>query len=104
VFERSVSSGDRPALAAHEGTMNDLQSIEIGFQVYLNDGDDEVGAVRGPGDNPDEIIVYIENAGDFAVPLKAVRAVHYSKVVLDKTQLEQEMLDAIGKAHDAEDR
>jgi hypothetical protein len=84
--------------------MNQLQAIEIGFQVYLNDGEDEVGAVRGPGEKPDEIIVYIENAGDFAVPLAAVRAVHYSKVVLDKAQLRPEMLEAIGKAHDAEDR
>jgi hypothetical protein len=80
------------------------QPIEIGFQVYLNDGEDEVGAVRGPGDKPDTILVYIENAGDFIVPMSAVRAVHYSKVVLDQTRLEQPMLDAIAKAHDAEDR
>jgi hypothetical protein len=80
------------------------QAIEIGFQVYLNDGDDEVGAVRGPGDKPDTIIVYIENAGDFVVPISAVRAVHYSKVLLDQSQLPQPMLDAIAKAHDAEDR
>jgi hypothetical protein len=80
------------------------QTIEIGFQVYLNDGDDEVGAVRGPGDKPDTLLVYIENAGDFVVPLSAVRAVHYSKVVLDQTLLTQPMLDAIARAHDAEDR
>lgn len=80
------------------------QAIEIGFQVYLNDGDDEVGAVRGPGDEPDTIIVYIENAGDFIVPIGAIRAVHYSKVLLDQAQLPQPMLDAIAKAHDAEDR
>lgn len=80
------------------------QPIEIGFQVYLNDGEDEVGAVRGPGDKPDTIVVYIENAGDFIIPASAIRAVHYSKVVLDQTQLPQPMLDAIAKAHDAEDR
>jgi hypothetical protein len=80
------------------------QAIEVGFQVYLNDGEDEVGAVRGPGDKPDSIIVYIENAGDFVVPVSAVRAVHYSKVVLDRSQLAPELLEAIGKAHDAEDR
>ena len=79
------------------------QAIEIGFQVYLNDGDDEVGAVRGPGDKPDTIMVYIENAGDFVVPMSAVRAVHYSKVVLERTLLEPELLAAIDKAHDAED-
>lgn len=80
------------------------QPIEIGFQVYLNDGDDEVGAVRGPGDTPDTIVVYIENAGDFVIPTRAVRAVHYAKVVLDQALLPQPMLDAIAKAHDAEDR
>lgn len=80
------------------------EPIEIGFQVYLNDGEDEVGAVRGPGGEPDTLIVYIENAGDFVVPISAVRAVHYSKVVLDQAQLPQPMLDAIAKAHDAEDR
>lgn len=79
------------------------QPIEIGFQVYLNDGEDEVGAVRRAGDTPEEIVVYIENSGDFVVPLSAVRAVHYSKVILDKSRLGPEMLAAISKAHDAEE-
>jgi hypothetical protein len=83
--------------------MTQSEPIEIGFQVYLNDGDDEVGAVRGLGDEPDTLLVYIENAGDFIVPMNAVRAVHYSKVLLDGARLGPEIIAAIRKAHDAED-
>ena len=51
-----------------------------------------------------EIIVYIENAGDFIVPAGAIRSVHDGKVVLDSARLDQDLLDAIGHAHDRERR
>jgi hypothetical protein len=77
--------------------------IEVGYQVYTEDGGEEFGAVRdvAPGGRP-EIIVYVENAGDFAVSLDAVKAVHSQKVVLEVAKLEKRLRDAIAHAHDAE--
>src|ERR1044072_6058144 len=53
------------------------EKIEIGYQVFVSDGGEEVGAVRevSPNGKP-EIVVYVENSGDFFVPLSAVEAVH----------------------------
>ena len=50
-----------------------LPMIEIGFHVFPQGGDEEVGAVRevAPGGRP-ELVVDIENAGDFVIPLDAV--------------------------------
>ena len=50
-----------------------------------------------------EIIVFIENAGDFVVPVAAVRSVHDGKVILDGAQLDRPILRAIAHAHDRED-
>ena len=81
-----------------------LKAIEIGFQAYLEEGGEEFGAVRevAPAGR-DEIVVYVENAGDFTVPLRAVRSVHDGKVVLDRAQLDQPLLDAIAHAHEREE-
>jgi hypothetical protein len=80
-----------------------LPLIEIGYQVFIRDGVEEVGAVRQvvPNDRP-EIVVYIENAGDFVIPLDAVTAVHSQKVVVDLQKLDPRVQLAISKAHDAE--
>jgi hypothetical protein len=80
-----------------------LPLIEIGYQVFLRDGGEEVGAVRQvvPNDRP-EIVVYIENSGDFVVPLDAVTAVHSQKVIVDVKKLDPRLQLAIGHAHDAE--
>jgi hypothetical protein len=43
------------------------EEIEIGFQAYVSDGGEEFGAVRAIGDHRGELIIYVENAGDFAV-------------------------------------
>jgi hypothetical protein len=84
-------------------TTRKLPLIEIGYQVFTHDGGEEVGAVRQvvPNDRP-EIVVYIENAGDFVIPLSAVTAVHSQKVIVDVSKLEQRVQVAIGRAHDAE--
>ena len=81
-----------------------MERIEEGFEVYVHDGDVGLGAVRQlrPGGRP-EIVVYIENAGDFVVPLTAVRDVHDEKVVLDCDKLEPRLKQAIGHAHVVED-
>lgn len=80
------------------------EAIEEGFMVFVSDGDEGVGSVRevAPGGRP-ELIVYIENAGDFAVPAEAIEAVHSGKVVLTCGKLDHRLRSAIGHAHDAED-
>lgn len=80
-----------------------LEPIQIGYHVFLADGGEEVGAVREIRIPREELVIYVENAGDFVVPISAVRAVHYQKVLLDADQLEPRLQKAIGHAHDAEE-
>lgn len=80
------------------------EKIEIGFQVFVSDGAEEFGAVRAiaPGGRP-ELVIYVENAGDFAVPFDALESVHSGKVILNCAKLDQRLRRAIGHAHDAEE-
>ena len=81
-----------------------LEKIREDFEVYVHDGDVAFGAVRQVSPNGRrEIVVYVENAGDFAVPLSAVRDVHDEKVILDCAKLDRRLREAIGHAHVAED-
>jgi hypothetical protein len=82
---------------------NRVSVIGVGFQVFVEEGGVECGAVRevAPGGRA-EIIVYIENAGDFVVPARAIRSAHDAKVILDPARLDQDLLDAIAHAHDRE--
>jgi hypothetical protein len=50
-----------------------------------------------------EVVIYVENAGDFNVPLDAVEAVHAQKVILTRDKLDKKLRQAIAHAHDAED-
>jgi hypothetical protein len=79
------------------------EKIQIGFQVFVSDGGEEFGAVRAvsPNGRP-ELVIFVENAGDFIVPLDAVEAVHSEKVVLNCAKLDAGLRRAIGHAHDAE--
>ena len=76
------------------------EQIEIGYQAFASDGGEEFGAIREI--SPEGIIVYVEIAGDFRVPLDAVKAVHHQKVVFDCDKLDDRLRRAIGHAHDAE--
>jgi hypothetical protein len=49
------------------------------------------------------LMITVENAGDFVVPLSAVEAVHSQKVILNCAKLERRLRRAIGHAHDAEE-
>jgi hypothetical protein len=53
------------------------EKIAVGFQTFVSDGGEEFGAVRAvaPHGRP-ELVIYVENAGDFTVPLDAVESVH----------------------------
>jgi hypothetical protein len=81
-----------------------LPLIEVGYHVFSEGGDEEVGAVRevAPGGRP-ELVVDIENAGDFVVPLDAVTAVLEEKVIVDPKKLPDRVVQAMQHAHDAED-
>jgi hypothetical protein len=74
--------------------------IEEGYEVFLSDHDKPFGAVRVVSP---QLIVYVENAGEFTVPLEAVSAVHAQKVVVDRAKLDRKLRQAIAHAHDAED-
>jgi hypothetical protein len=90
-------------IAANEEKMSQHLPIEIGYQVYLKDGAAEVGAVRDVSAHRKDLLIYIENSGDFAVPFEAISSVHFQKVILNPAKLSPELLKAIRKAHDAED-
>ncbi len=77
--------------------------IEIGFQVYAAEGGEEFGAVRGYMPNANALVIYVENAGDFVVPLEAVQRVHDGKVIVDVKRLDTRLREAIAHAHDREE-
>ena len=77
-----------------------MERIEIGYQAFISDRDEEFGAIRQV--SPDGLVVYVENAGEFRVPLDAVEAVHSQKVIFDCSKLDRRLRRAIGHAHDAE--
>ena len=80
------------------------EPIQEDFDVFVHDGDVPIGAVRKVTPHGrSEIVVYVENAGEFTVPLTAVREVEAGKVVLDCGKLDMTLRRAIGHAHDAED-
>jgi hypothetical protein len=80
------------------------EAIQIGYQVFVSDGGEEFGAVRAVSPNGrSELVIYVENAGDFVVPLSAVESVHSQKVILTCDKLERGLRQAIGHAHDAEE-
>ncbi len=78
-----------------------MEKIAEGFDVFAHDGAKAFGAVRQVRAN--EIVVYVENGGDFEVPLSAVKDVHDEKVVLDSDKLDAKLKVAIRGAHTGED-
>jgi hypothetical protein len=78
------------------------EAIQEGFDVFLHDGEKAFGAVRQVHGH--SIVIYVENGGDFAVPLTAVKDVQSGKVVLDSTRLEPNLREAIRQAHSGEDK
>ncbi len=78
--------------------------IQEGFEVFAHDGHTAFGAVREVAPHGrQELIIYVENAGDFAVPFEAIASVHAGKVILNRDKLDLRLQQAIGHAHDAED-
>ena len=82
--------------------MPSVSQIDIGFQVYLAEGGEVFGAVREIAPDSDEIVIYVENAGDFTVPLSAIAGVHDAKVILHESRVDEPLRSAIIHAHDRE--
>jgi hypothetical protein len=78
-----------------------LPAIEVGYQAFAVGSEEEFGAVREVG--PSSVVIYIEDFGDTSVPLTAVTDVLEEKVIVDTTQLEKRVQDAIERAHRDED-
>jgi hypothetical protein len=79
------------------------QKIKVGFQAFVSDGGEEFGAVRAvaPGGRP-ELVIYVENSGDFVIPLDAVESVHSEKGDPQLCQAGDRLRRAIRHAHEAE--
>ena len=77
--------------------------IAVGFQVFTAEGGEEVGAVRSVDASRKELVIYVENAGEFTVRADAVRSVHDGKVVLDPERLDPDLRRAVVHAHDREE-
>jgi hypothetical protein len=78
-----------------------MEQIQEGFDVFLTEGGHAFGAVRQVRKN--ELVIYVENAGDFEVPVAAVKDAGAGKVVLDASQLDPKLRAAIARAHSGED-
>jgi hypothetical protein len=74
--------------------------VEVGDQVFLMEGGEEIGAVRKVA--PDHLVIYVEAAGDFSVRAESVKSAHDHKVVLDTGHLDAKLLDAARTAHERE--
>lgn len=79
------------------------EPIETGYMVFVADGDLGVGAVREVRADSKEVVVNIENGGDFTLPASAIRDVHEGKVILDVDRLPKPVRQALRHPHDAED-
>ena len=71
--------------------------VAVGDQVYLEEGGEEIGAVRQIG--ADFLVVYIEGSGDFQVRGNQVAAAHDGKVVLLPAEVDPALLAAAKVAH-----
>lgn len=79
------------------------EPIEPGYMVFVADGEPGVGAVREVHADRRELVVNIENGGDFTLPANAIRDVHEGKVILDMDHLPRALRQALKHPHDAED-
>lgn len=76
--------------------------IERDYQTFISGNGAAFGAVRVVSSR--ELVIYVENAGEFKVPVDAVEAIHLQKVILDAGKLEPRLREAIRHAHDVETR
>jgi hypothetical protein len=80
------------------------EEIQVGFQAFVDDSPEEFGAVREISPDGRRVTVFVENAGDFVVPVTAAVSVQSEKVTFARRKLEPKLRAAIGHAHDRETR
>ena len=78
-----------------------LPPIEVGYQAFAKDSEEEFGAVRQV--RPQDLVVYIEDAGDTIIPIASVTDVVEGKVIIDIQRLDENVRRAIANAHRDED-
>ena len=78
------------------------RGIEIGYQVFARDGEEEFGAVREILSDG-HLVIDIENKGDVLIPDDAIVGVIEQKVLIDPKKLDPKIRAAIAHAHDAEE-
>jgi hypothetical protein len=78
------------------------EKIEVGYQTFVSDSTDDFGAIREISRDGKQVTIYVENAGDFQVPITSVVSVQSEKVTFDCKKLDRRLRVAIGHAHDAE--
>jgi hypothetical protein len=78
-----------------------LPPIEVGYQAFAKGAEEEFGAVRQV--RAEDLVIYIEDAGDTVVPLSTVLEVIEGKVIVDTSKLEDGVRRAIENAHRDED-
>lgn len=71
--------------------------IQVGDQIFLEEGGEEIGAVRMVA--KDHVVIYIEGAGDFTLNGPEIAAAHDGKVRLNPEKLEPLLLAAAQAAH-----
>jgi hypothetical protein len=74
--------------------------VQVGDQVFLEEGGEEVGAVRHVA--KDHLVIYVEGAGDFTLTGPEIAAAHDGKLRLDPAKLDPTLLAAAQAAHDHE--
>lgn len=74
--------------------------VQVGDQVFLEEGGEEIGAVRRVA--KDHLVIYIEGSGDYTLSGPEIAAAHDGKVRLDPTKLAPDLLAAARAAHDHE--
>jgi hypothetical protein len=74
--------------------------IQVGDQIFLEEGGEEIGAVRVVA--KDHLVIYIEGAGDFTLTGPEIAAAHDGKVRLHPDKLAPTLLAAAQAAHTQE--
>jgi hypothetical protein len=98
---RKSFAPDETALESDAGEpMTHNIAVNVGDHVFLEDGGEEIGAVRKV--ERDHLVVYVEAAGDFIVRGPEVKAVHYGKVILSPELVDPRLLEAARFAHENE--
>ena len=78
-----------------------MNKAQEGYMVFLADGAAGIAAVRQVYDT--RIVIYVENSGDFTIPIEVISDIHSQKVILNSQLLDAKLIEAIKRIHKSED-